>query len=136
MSTLKLTILFSKMDTKKTPYVKHLSEPWFSLVMLSIKTVEGRLYKNSFTTYIVGDIIKCVNHDFDKRFVSTRITRVTKYTSFEEMLLFEGLHTCLPTISNIEKGVSVYGGYFSSDDEIKHGVVAFGLEKINSSNDE
>ena len=30
-------------------YRKHLSEPWFSLIKLGIKTVEGRLNKGVFS---------------------------------------------------------------------------------------
>ena len=39
-------------------YEKHLSEPWFSLVKLKIKTVEGRLNKGIFVNLKVGDIIE------------------------------------------------------------------------------
>ena len=38
-------------------YKKHLSEPWFSLVKLNIKTIEGRLIKGDFSKMKINDII-------------------------------------------------------------------------------
>ena len=40
-----------------TTYKKHLSEPWFSLIKLKLKTVEGRLNKGDFSKMLVGDNI-------------------------------------------------------------------------------
>lgn len=36
-------------------YQKNLSEPWFSLIKLKIKTVEGRLNKGDFAIINIGD---------------------------------------------------------------------------------
>ena len=38
-------------------YTKHLSEPWFSLVSLKLKTVEGRLNNKVFKEMKPGDTI-------------------------------------------------------------------------------
>ena len=37
---------------------EHLSEPWFTLISLGLKTCEGRLHKHRFKNYKIGDIIK------------------------------------------------------------------------------
>ena len=37
-------------------YSKHLSEPWFSLIKLNIKTCEGRLNKGDFSNMKENDI--------------------------------------------------------------------------------
>ena len=36
---------------------EHLSEPWFTLISLGLKTCEGRLHKHRFKDYKIGDII-------------------------------------------------------------------------------
>ena len=40
-----------------TEYTKHLSEPWFSLIKLRKKRVEGRLNKGDFSLMKKGDLI-------------------------------------------------------------------------------
>ena len=39
-------------------YTKHLSEPWFTLIKLGIKTCEGRLNKGDFSNMKVNDTIE------------------------------------------------------------------------------
>lgn len=111
-------------------YEEHVSEPWFSLISLGLKTVEGRKNKGRFGSMQPGQIIKWVNEDFKPRHVYTRITRVTRYETFEDYLRTEGLEKCLPSINDMETGLSVYFKYFTKEDEATYGVVAIGLEKI------
>jgi len=40
-----------------TTYTENVSEPWFSLINLGLKTVEGRKDKGRFHDMKVGDII-------------------------------------------------------------------------------
>jgi ASC-1-like (ASCH) protein len=39
-------------------YTQHLSEPWFTLISLGLKTVEGRKNKGVFKEMKLGDIVK------------------------------------------------------------------------------
>ena len=39
-------------------YTKHLSEPWFTLIKLGIKTCEGRLNKGDFSKMKINDTIE------------------------------------------------------------------------------
>ena len=55
-------------------YSKSLSEPWFSLIKLGLKTVEGRLYKGEFSKFEINDIIEWTNDNFKKRTIRTKIT--------------------------------------------------------------
>ena len=71
---------------------EHLSEPWFTLISLGLKTCEGRLHKHRFKLYKLGDIIKWWNNDFDKgRVCFTKIINVNLYKTFEEYLIDKGL---------------------------------------------
>ena len=118
--------------TSQTIYREHLSEPWFTLVSLGLKTCEGRLHKNRFREFMEGDIIQWVNDDFGKeRCCFTKITYVKVYGTFEEYLNDRGLENCLPGMPNLEHGLGVYFKYFRKEYEEKYGVVSFELEKVN-----
>jgi ASC-1-like (ASCH) protein len=42
----------------KPKYNKSVSEPWFSLISLGIKSIEGRLDKGDFQNMAIGDLVK------------------------------------------------------------------------------
>lgn len=111
-------------------YTENLSEPWFTLISLGLKTVEGRKNKGRFREMKQGDIIQWVNQDFAPRSVLTEVTGKAEYSTFEEYLETEGLEKCLPGINNLETGLSVYYKYFSKEEEIEFGVVAIRLKLI------
>jgi ASC-1-like (ASCH) protein len=111
-------------------YNESLSEPWFSLIFLGLKIIEGRKNKGRFKNMNVGDIVVWTNEDFNFRSIMTKIIRKTEYLTFKEYLENEGLEKCLPSITNIEDGLSVYFKYFTKEDEFKYGVVAFEIERI------
>jgi ASC-1-like (ASCH) protein len=118
----------------QTIYKEHLSEPWFSLISLGLKTCEGRLHKHRFQTYKEGDIIMWFNDDFGKtRFVMTEITYVKVYPTFEDFLknnFFSGLKDSLPGMPSLSHGLQVYQKYFTQEDEKKYGVVSFELKVL------
>lgn len=112
-------------------YTENLSEPWFSLISLGLKTVEGRKNKGRFKDMRVGERIEWVNDDFKRRTVSTEIIGKHEYKTFEEYLSAERLDRCLPGIKTIEDGLSVYYKYFTKEDEQQYGVVAIILKVID-----
>jgi len=118
---------YNKMDGK---YILHLSEPWFTLISLGLKTVEGRKNKGIFKEMRVGDIIQWTNDDFDNRTVLTKITKKVEYDTFADYLNNEELEKCLPGMPSLEHGLSVYFKYFTKEDETKYGVIAIHLELI------
>jgi ASC-1-like (ASCH) protein len=111
-------------------YSEHLSEPWFSMISLGLKTVEGRLNKGRFKDMEVGDIIEWHNEDFKERKFLTKIIEKNEYKTFEEYLVSEGLIACLPGIPSLEHGLSVYFKYFSKEKESEFGVVAIKIKVI------
>ena len=88
-------------------YKKNLSEPWFSLIKLKIKTCEGRLNKGDFMKMKQGD-----------------------YIQFEEYLKKEKLELCLPGINKIEEGLSIYYKYYNKEDEKLHKITAIRLSLL------
>ena len=87
-------------------YLKKLSEPWFSLIKLGLKTVERRLNNDDFSKFKVNDIIEWTNDNFNKRNIKTQIILITKYETFEKYLIDKKLNNCLPWIDTIEDGLS------------------------------
>ena len=117
----------SNMEIK---YNEHLSEPWFTLISLGLKTVEGRKNKGKFKEMQVGDIIQWYNNDFLERKILTKIISKAEYKTFEEYLTIEGLDKCLPGIPSLKHGLSVYFKYFTKEEETEFGVVAIRLKLL------
>ena len=113
-------------------YRKHLSEPWFSLMAISCKTIEGRLNCGDWYSIEEGDQIDWYNDDFGvKREFRTVIISKNIYKCFESYLYTEGLHKTLPTIKNIEDGLKIYHMYYKAEEEEKYGIIAFELKVIS-----
>ena len=111
-------------------YKKHLSEPWFTLIMLGIKTIEGRLNKGSFKEINIGDTITFFNNDAVYREVTAKVISIRKYCDFESYLRKETLKKCLPGYTRVSDGINLYYKYFSRDDEKKYNVKAYTLELL------
>ena len=107
-------------------YQKHLSEPWFSLVLYGKKTVECRINKGFWSNVRVGDVIDFYNDGVTSCY--TTITRISKYPDFKTCLINEGLDKCLPNITTIEEGCDVYYEIYSKEQESQYGVICFELE--------
>ncbi len=116
-----------KSNNVKT-YDEHLSEPWFSLILLGLKTVEGRKNKGRFREMKINDIINFSNSDIIPRSVRTKIVSKNIYLTFAAYLETEGLEKCLPGISTLDEGLAIYYKYYTKEDEANYGVVAIGLE--------
>ncbi len=121
----------TKTNKMKSDYIEHLSEPWFSLISLGLKTIEGRKNKGRFKDMQVGEIIEWHNDDFLPRMIKTKIIGKRTYNTFREYLEKEGLDKCLPGIPSLDHGLSVYYKYFTKEDEKLYGVVAIELKLLN-----
>ena len=109
-----------------TFYEKNLSEPWFSLIKLGIKIVEGRLNKGEFVNMKPGDIILFTNNElgFERNF-TIEIKHISYYDNFQTYLENETLEKCLPGIDDIENGLNVYYKYYKKSDELEYKIKAF-----------
>jgi ASC-1-like (ASCH) protein len=110
--------------------VKHLSEPWFSLVSTKNKEYEGRLGNNSeFIKAEIGSKILWFNNDLGfRREFSTRIISKTRYKTFGTMLRSKGISKCLPTVSTIAQGELVYRKYYPDEKVAAFGVLCIKIE--------
>ena len=110
---------------KKVVYRKNVSEPWFSLIKIGAKTVEGRLNKGEFASMRPGDKIIFSNDQlpFPRQF-TVQITGIKKYANFKEYLQKETLPSCLPGIKKLEEGLAIYHMYYTPEDAERFGIVA------------
>ena len=112
-------------------YRKHLSEPWFSLMAVGCKTIEGRLNQGDWHSIEEGDQIDWYNDDFGfKREFRTIILSKSIYKCFTSYLITEGLNKTLPTIENLEDGLKIYYSYYKQKDENKYGIVGLELQVV------
>ena len=109
----------------------NVSEPWFTLIKLGIKHVEGRLLRGDFTQLKIGDFLTFENSElpFYRQF-NVEIVDVNIYDSFKLYLQSESLDRCLPGVDNVEDGISVYYKYYTKEDEEIYRVVAITVEVV------
>ena len=118
------------MSTSKL-FRKHISELFFSLIMIRSKTIEGRLNQGDWEEMREGDRIDWVNEDFGfKREFRTAIVSKKLFPSFETYLQAEGFHKTLPSIEKFEDGLKIYRFYYKPEEEIEYGVVALELKVL------
>lgn len=114
-------------------YRKHLSEPWFSLMAVGCKTVEGRLNSGDWSSMEDGTLIDWFNDDFGlQREFRTVILSKSIYKCFASYLYTEGLNKTLPTIENLEDGLKIYYSFYKQKEEEKHGIVALELKVVSN----
>lgn len=110
------------------------SEPWLSLIENGQKSVEGRLFKGIVEEFRVNDTIRFFNKMNGKeKSVTAKITKLTKYSNFGELLFNEKLYKVLPGLPNIKCGILVYNKLYnnSSFNEIKQfGTLAIELQVL------
>jgi ASC-1-like (ASCH) protein len=107
-------------------YEKNLSEPWFSLIKLQIKKIEGRLNKGDFANMNIGDFILFTNNDLGfERKHKIEIKNISYYDNFKIYLETETLEKCLPGIDNIEDGLNIYYNYYKKSDELEYKIKVF-----------
>ena len=107
-------------------------DPWFSLIENGQKTVEGRLFKGIFQEFKVNDTIRFINKMNGKdKSVTVKITKLTKYPNFGDLLFNEKLYKVLPGLPNIKCGILVYNKIYTNFNEIKEfGTLAIEMKVI------
>jgi ASC-1-like (ASCH) protein len=91
--------------TERKPLEVTLKQQYLSLIKSGKKTVEGRIASGMFSRVFAGSRIRFFNQTDS---VVCRVTKVTKYPSFREMLQGEGVEKCLPGTSTVDAGARIY----------------------------
>ena len=119
-------------------YVMKIQERYLWHIKHKGKTVEARLASANMARIFPGDIVRfeCVMRSRCRENLATRwwpplcatvkVLSLLKYSSFKEMLEYEGVSNCLPDIANIDEGVQVFHKYPDyANLEPQLGVIAF-----------
>jgi len=102
-------------------------EPHFTNIKNGKKKIEGRLNKNKFATLKKGDIVIWTNNNNS---VKTKITKIKKYDSFYELLIFEGIKNVLPNVKSLKEAVDTYRVFYTKKDEEEYKVLSIKIKKI------
>lgn len=115
--------------------VKHLSEPWFSLIYCGKKTVEIRLDRGHFHDLKPADIIEFYNDDLGfniRRKFCVRVSLIEKFDTFEG-LLDQHLSHALPTVKSVEFGCAILKQIYSKDNESeRYSKLAIQIERVSA----
>ncbi|VVU94682.1 hypothetical protein CPAV1605_407 [seawater metagenome] len=111
-----------KFNKLKMSYNVRLRNPGFDDIKNGRKTIEGRLNRGIFSKMKIDDEIIFVNNSDT---FTVKITDIKYYESFLEMLSKEDLKKIRPNASKIADSLDLYNKYYSSNDILKYGVIAF-----------
>jgi ASC-1-like (ASCH) protein len=103
----------------------HKREPYHSMVINGLKTVEGRLNKGKFAEIEIGDVL--MMRPENKRF---RVVGKRRYKTFKEMLEAEGIKNVLPDKNNIEEATKVYKNFYKESEENRYGALAIRIKRM------
>ncbi|CAF2127075.1 unnamed protein product [Rotaria magnacalcarata] len=115
--------------------VKHLSEPWFSLIYCGKKTIEVRLDKGHFHDLKPQDTIEFFNDELGfnmRRKFCIKVISIEKFDTFE-LLLEKYISNALPTVKSIEFGCQILQQYYSKENELnKYKKLAINIERVSA----
>lgn len=105
------------------------TKKYIHLIRSGEKTIEGRVAAPIYKNIKAGDKLRFFYRTNAQDDVVCLVNRVSKYTTFKEMLIAEGVSNCIPGTSNLEKALKVYQTFPKyREKELKYGVLAFKLQ--------
>jgi ASC-1-like (ASCH) protein len=109
---------------------------YFDYIKNREKTIEGRLNRKNDKWGMLkrGDIIIFKKKDESGKItdetISVYVTYIHFYSSFREMLLYEGIRRIFPGASSLEDCIELYKTWYSITDQYQNGVIGIQLEVI------
>lgn len=122
------------METKngKKPRGVSCTKEYIHLIRSGAKTIEGRCAAPIYTKIKAGDMVRFFYRTNVRDDVVCEVIRVSKYQTFKDMLMAEGVANCVPTTTSLEKALQIYHSFPKfREKELEYGVLAFQL-KIES----
>ena len=95
------------------------------------KTIEGRLDKGFFKKIKENDILFFCS---STKYCKVKITKIDKFSNFNDLLKNNNLHDVLPNIKNLDEGIKKYKKYYSDESVKKFGVLGIHIELIKNNN--
>lgn len=113
----------------KKPRGVSCTKEYIHLIRSGAKTIEGRCAAPIYTKIKAGDMVRFFYRSNASDDVVCEVTRVSKYRTFKDMLIAEGVTNCVPTTSSIEKALQIYQSFPKfREKELEYGVLAFQLK--------
>jgi ASC-1-like (ASCH) protein len=108
-------------------YKINLQNRFWVQVALGNKTVEARLFRDHHALVAIGSLFEITNNE-TLQVLKGVVTNVTRYNTFESMLINEGLKHVLPGTTTLADGINTYYSIpgFQQGESI-YGVVAIEL---------
>lgn len=97
------------------------------------KTIEGRLNRDKFAQYAVGDRVSLrrdrrdaegVLHDGEPNAALVEIIAIRHYDSFLAMVQDEGYQRVIPSAASAEEAAGEYNKFYPAADQATYGVLA------------
>ncbi len=113
--------------------------PHIEDIKAGLKTVEGRLFRDKFAKYRVGDQIHLREDVYDMNGkllreipdqVRVEITKLEQFPTFKRMLDQVGFKKFLPRAKSLEEAVNEYKKFYDSEDEAKYSVIAIHIKLL------
>ena len=105
-----------------------ISENFLELIILGFKKYDATLQNETSLRVKTGDIII-----FNDRF-PVKVSEINKYSCFMHWLVNDDYEECVPGVNSIFDALDLYHRFYSYEDEMERGVIAFKFELLNLSN--
>ncbi|HEY8886450.1 MAG TPA: ASCH domain-containing protein [Candidatus Microsaccharimonas sp.] len=105
------------------------------------KTIEGRLNRDKFARYAVGDTVglrrdyrntQGVLEDGEPNAALVEIVGIRSYETFLGMVTAEGYKNVIPSAQTAKDAADAYTKYYSADDQASYGVLAIEVRFLNN----
>ena len=102
-------------------------------ILAGRKTVEGRLNRDKFAQYRVGDTVSLRRDhrndagqlkDGELNAATIEIVAIRTYPTFLEMVTVEGYQRVIPSAKSADEAADEYNKYYSAVDQARYGVLA------------
>ncbi len=103
------------------------------------KTIEGRLNRDKFAQYRVGDIVSLrrdirdaegVLRDGEPDAARIQVVAIRRYATFLKLVTAEGFTKVIPHAKTALEAADEYNKYYSSEDQAAYGVLAIEIKYL------
>lgn len=103
------------------------------------KTIEGRLNRDKFTQYNIGDYVSLrrdirddngMLHDGKPGAALVEIIAIRRYTSFLQLAEIEDYKKVIPSATSPKQAAAEYDRYYSAADQAAYGVLAIEVRAV------
>jgi ASC-1-like (ASCH) protein len=106
----------------------HLQKVPYSLIKNGTKTIEGRLAKDKYLSFKIGDIITFSNDKGSE--IKKKIINIYKFPTFKEAFKKINYQEAVPNVNSTQEAINLYYSFYSIQEQLKYGVILFKIEDI------